>query len=79
MEINESPAVLQASLWGLGAVISVEHPGLRCTRIDLDPDCSGGEDSDVVRVFAEIRSNVEKTKSPLGGGKVTLPGFNGAG
>ena len=62
VEIVESPAVLQASLWGLGAVISIEHPSLGCTRIDLDPECSGGEDSDVVRVFEEIRSNVRENQ-----------------
>ncbi|NEO13005.1 MULTISPECIES: type I polyketide synthase [unclassified Moorena] len=27
----------QGSLWGLGRVISSEHPELRCGRIDLDP------------------------------------------
>jgi acyl transferase domain-containing protein/acyl carrier protein len=30
-------AVGQAPLWGLGSVIALEHPELRCTRIDLDP------------------------------------------
>ena len=58
----DSPAVLQASLWGLGAVISLEHPALGCTRIDLDPECSRGEDSDVLRVFEEIRSNVRENQ-----------------
>ena len=27
----------QAPLWGLGKVIALEHPELRCTRVDLDP------------------------------------------
>ena len=27
----------QTPLWGLGRVIALEHPELRCTRIDLDP------------------------------------------
>ena len=27
----------QGSLWGLGRVISLEHPELKCGRIDLDP------------------------------------------
>ncbi len=62
VNIGESPSVLQASLWGLGAVISLEHPALGCTRIDLDPDCSRREDSDVVRVFEEIRSNVRENQ-----------------
>ncbi len=28
--------VLQASLWGLGATVALEHPALACTLIDLD-------------------------------------------
>ena len=62
VKIVESPAVVQACLWGLGAVISIEHPTLGCTRIDLDPECSRGEDSDVVRVFEEIHSNVRENQ-----------------
>lgn len=27
----------QAALWGLGRVIALEHPKLRCVRLDLDP------------------------------------------
>ena len=27
----------QASLWGLGRVMALEHPALRCCRVDLDP------------------------------------------
>ncbi len=30
-------AVAQAPLWGLGKVIAVEHPELRCIQVDLDP------------------------------------------
>jgi acyl transferase domain-containing protein/acyl carrier protein len=26
-----------AALWGLASVVAVEHPELRCTRVDLDP------------------------------------------
>ncbi|NEO80922.1 MAG: SDR family NAD(P)-dependent oxidoreductase [Moorea sp. SIO4G3] len=29
-------AVQQASLWGLGRVIALEHPELKCRRVDLD-------------------------------------------
>ncbi|NEO36999.1 MAG: SDR family NAD(P)-dependent oxidoreductase [Moorea sp. SIOASIH] len=32
--------VAQASLWGMGKVISLEHPELNCVRIDLDPNQS---------------------------------------
>ena len=30
----------QAPLWGLGRVIALEHPALRCCRLDLDPQSS---------------------------------------
>lgn len=29
--------VQQATLWGMGRVIALEHPELRCVRLDLDP------------------------------------------
>ncbi len=32
-----SVAVAQAPVWGLGKVIALEHPELRCVRVDLDP------------------------------------------
>ena len=32
--------VAQASVWGMGKVISLEHPELNCVRIDLDPNQS---------------------------------------
>jgi acyl transferase domain-containing protein/acyl carrier protein len=31
------PGVAQAGLWGLGRIIALEHPELRCVRVDLDP------------------------------------------
>ena len=34
------PGLGQAPLWGLGKVITLEHPELQCTRVDLDPDAS---------------------------------------
>jgi acyl transferase domain-containing protein len=30
-------AVAQAALWGFGATLALEHPELRCVRVDLDP------------------------------------------
>ena len=32
------PGLAQSTLWGMGRVIALEHPELRCVRIDLDPD-----------------------------------------
>ncbi|MFN2166554.1 MAG: zinc-binding dehydrogenase [Anaerolineae bacterium] len=34
---EDGVAVAQAPLWGLGRVIALEHPELRCLRVDLDP------------------------------------------
>lgn len=30
--------IAQSSLWGMGKVIALEHPELKCVRIDLDPN-----------------------------------------
>jgi acyl transferase domain-containing protein len=30
----------QSALWGLGRVIALEHPELRCSRLDLDPSAA---------------------------------------
>jgi acyl transferase domain-containing protein len=34
---QESANPAQATLWGMSHVVAIEHPGLRCTRLDLDP------------------------------------------
>ncbi|MDJ0569456.1 MAG: type I polyketide synthase [Pleurocapsa sp. MO_192.B19] len=34
---EDSPQIQQASLWGLGQTIALEHPDLHCTCLDLDP------------------------------------------
>nr|AYM54554.1 short-chain dehydrogenase/reductase SDR [Racemicystis crocea] len=36
-------SVAQAPLWGLGKTIALEHPELKCTRIDLDPSLNDEE------------------------------------
>ena len=39
--VDDSPRPLclaQSPIWGMGRVIASEHPALRCTRIDLDPE-----------------------------------------
>ena len=38
--VGEAPDPTQAPLWGLGRVIALEHPELRCTMVDLDPSPS---------------------------------------
>ncbi|MDJ0574306.1 MAG: amino acid adenylation domain-containing protein [Xenococcaceae cyanobacterium MO_234.B1] len=32
------PGLAQSSLWGMGKVIALEHPELKCVRVDLDPE-----------------------------------------
>jgi len=40
-------APAQATLWGLGKVVALEHPEVRCVRIDLDPD-AGAQEADAL-------------------------------
>jgi acyl transferase domain-containing protein/predicted O-methyltransferase YrrM/acyl carrier protein len=47
-------APAEATLWGLGKVVALEHPELRCTRIDLAPAGQGGE---IAALVDEIRHN----------------------
>ena len=42
----------QASLWGLGGAIRMEHPELKCTSIDLDS--SGSGDDQAALLFASL-------------------------
>ncbi len=44
-------AILQSPVWGLGKVASLEHPELRCTRIDLDPTTFSDDASTLVAEF----------------------------
>jgi NAD(P)-dependent dehydrogenase (short-subunit alcohol dehydrogenase family)/acyl carrier protein len=44
---------IQASVWGLSHTLALEHPELRCVRLDLDPDDAEGE---VERVMSELRA-----------------------
>ncbi|MEM6751604.1 MAG: SDR family NAD(P)-dependent oxidoreductase [Cyanobacteria bacterium P01_E01_bin.35] len=40
---NSNPylrGIIQSSLWGMGKVIALEHPELKCMRIDLDPNAA---------------------------------------
>ena len=48
------PEVAQSSLWGMGKVISLEHPELNCVRIDLDPEAT--IESQANALFKEIWS-----------------------
>ena len=43
--VNGHPVeqVAQSPLWGMGKVIAVEHPELKCVRVDLDPIATGND------------------------------------
>ncbi len=40
---GSAPVVEQAPAWGLGRVVALEHPELRCLRVDLDPAAPAAE------------------------------------
>jgi malonyl CoA-acyl carrier protein transacylase len=48
------PGVAHSSLWGMGKVISLEHPELKCVRVDLD--LQDTIDNQVEALFQEILS-----------------------
>nr|AXN93586.1 PuwB [Cylindrospermum alatosporum CCALA 994] len=43
--------VAKSAIWGLGKVIALEHPELKCVRVDLDPDVLGDA---APALFAEV-------------------------
>jgi acyl transferase domain-containing protein/aryl carrier-like protein len=51
---QDAVAVAQAPLLGLGRVIALEHPELRCVRVDLDPARPEGEPH---ALLAELLAN----------------------
>ncbi len=53
MGTTEPVSVAQSPLWGLGRVIALEHPELRCAHIDLEP---GGGQYEVEALFQELLS-----------------------
>ncbi len=42
-ESDSTVSPIGATVWGLGKVVALEHPELRCVRIDLAPDDGGDE------------------------------------
>jgi len=59
-----SPA--QATLWGLGRVIMLEHPELRCAMVDLSPTGASGESR---QLFREIQANSDEDQIALRDGR----------
>ena len=59
------PGVSQASVWGMGKAIGLEHPELNCTRVDLDPNQTVEQQADVR--FQEIWSEDREDQVALRG------------
>jgi myxalamid-type polyketide synthase MxaC len=60
-------SVTQAPLWGLTRVLDLEHPELRCVRVDLDPEPAAHE-RDAALLFAELMSETREDQIALRGG-----------
>ncbi len=54
--------VAQSPLWGLGGVIALEHPELRCTRVDLSPLA---HEEESVALWAELLSGEDEDQLAL--------------
>ena len=48
-----------ATVWGLGKVIALEHPELRCARIDLNPDSAENE-IEILSAALDARDNEDQ-------------------
>ena len=59
-------SVAQAPLWGLGRVIAMEHPDLRCRRIDIDP---ASTEADAEALVRELLADVAEEEIVLRGGR----------
>ncbi|MGK7875122.1 MAG: SDR family NAD(P)-dependent oxidoreductase [Xenococcaceae cyanobacterium] len=46
------PGLAQSPIWGMGKVIALEHPELKCVRVDLDPNRTNNAQA----LYAEINS-----------------------
>ena len=56
--VTASPTQMQqASLWGLGRVIALEHPELRCVRLDLEPSAPDTEMSIISELLSSDRED----------------------
>ncbi|MCP4699362.1 MAG: amino acid adenylation domain-containing protein [Gammaproteobacteria bacterium] len=57
LAINDYPVrdVISSSQWGIGKVITLEHPELKCIQIDLDPEAI--PDLQAETLFLELQSS----------------------
>ena len=53
-------------MWGLGKVIALEHPELRCTRIDLSPD---GAENEIEILSAALDAEDDEDQVALRAGR----------
>jgi acyl transferase domain-containing protein/acyl carrier protein len=60
----ESVSIAQAPVWGLGKVISLEHPELRCTKVDLS---SADVPEEMHALFQELWSEDHEDQLALRG------------
>ena len=60
--VSPEPALCppQAALWGLGGAIRMEHPGLKCTSVDLDP--AGAGDGQAALLFASLGGDAREDR-----------------
>jgi myxalamid-type polyketide synthase MxaE and MxaD len=57
-------AVGQSPVWGLGRVVALEHPELRCVRVNLDP---AGGPAEIQTLFEELWSEEREDQIALRG------------
>ncbi len=74
VEVGASvPGLADATWWGLGKAVSLEHPELCCRRIDLDPEMASGNDTEML--LAELERGLRNGAGPGDSG----PGGSGHG
>lgn len=66
VDMEPLPGLAQAPLWGMGKVIALEHPELRCTCVDLDPGAEPAHG--VTELFEELIGDGEENQIGFRGG-----------
>ncbi|MFB1483788.1 SDR family NAD(P)-dependent oxidoreductase [Corallococcus sp. RDP092CA] len=70
--VSQPPGALhphQATLWGLGRAVATEHPELKCTCVDLEPDTGGAREETARALFEALWSPDEEDQLALRGGR----------
>ncbi len=63
---DETLSPVGATVWGLGKVVALEHPELRCVRIDLDPD---GAENELEMLSAALDAKDDEDQVALRAGR----------